>query len=92
MKILTTILWLSTALTLSAQTASIRGQLQNKTGEAVSYANLGLYRAADGSLYKAGASNETGIFDMKGLGAGTYYLKVSALGFNNFEQSGILLQ
>ena len=92
MKILTTILWLSTALTLSAQTASIRGQLQSKTGEAISFANLGLYRAADGGLYKAGASDEAGIFDMKGLAAGTYKLKVSALGFSNLEQLGIQLQ
>ena len=34
MKILTTLLWLSATLSLSAQNASIRGQLQSKTGEA----------------------------------------------------------
>ncbi len=50
MKILTTLLWLCATLSLSAQNASIRGQLQSKTGEAVSFANLGLYGAADGNL------------------------------------------
>ncbi|MBC7773937.1 MAG: TonB-dependent receptor [Phycisphaerae bacterium] len=92
MKILTTLLWLSATLSLSAQNASIRGQLQSKTGEAVAFANLGLYRAADGSLFKAAASDEAGIFDMKGLSEGSYFLKASALGFDNFEQSGIQLQ
>ena len=91
MKILTTLLWLCATLSLSAQNASIRGQLQSKTGEAVSFANLGLYRAADGSLLKAAASDEAGIFQMQGLAAGSYFLKASALGFDNFEQSGIQL-
>ncbi len=92
MKILTTtLLWLCATLSLSAQNASIRGQLQNKAGEAVSFANVGLYRSADGSLYKAGATDEAGIFEMRGLGAGAYLLKTSALGFDNFEQAGIQL-
>jgi len=92
MKILTTLLWLCAALSLSAQTASIRGQLQSKTGEAVAFANLGLYTAADSSLFKAGASDESGIFDLKSLSAGTYYLKASALGFGNIEKPDIQLK
>jgi hypothetical protein len=67
MKILTTLLWLAAALSLSAQTSSIRGQLQSKTGEAITFANIGLYNAADGSLHKAGTSDEAGIFELKGL-------------------------
>jgi len=91
MKILTTLLWLSAAFSLSAQTASIRGQLQSKGGEAIAFASLGLYTAADGMLYKAGTSDEAGIFDLKGISAGTYFLKANALGFGNIEQSGIQL-
>jgi iron complex outermembrane receptor protein len=91
MKILTTLLWLAAALSLSAQTSSIRGQLQSKTGEAITFANIGLYNAADGSLHKAGTSDEAGIFELKGLGSGTYFLKTNALGFGNFEQPGIQL-
>ncbi|MDO8365299.1 MAG: TonB-dependent receptor [Saprospiraceae bacterium] len=92
MKLLTTLLWLSAAFSLSAQTASIRGQLQGKGGEAIAFASLGLYTAADGMLYKAGTSDEAGIFDLKDLGAGTYFLKASALGFGNIEKPGIQLQ
>lgn len=92
MKILTTLLWLAAALSLSAQTSSIRGQLQSKTGEAVAFANIGLFSAADSSLTKAGTSDEAGIFELQALGAGTYYLKATSLGFGNFQQTGIQLQ
>ncbi|MFN0015524.1 MAG: TonB-dependent receptor domain-containing protein [Saprospiraceae bacterium] len=92
MKIVTTLLWLSATLTLSAQSSSIRGQLQSKAGEAVSFASLGLYLAENGKLYKAGASDEAGIFDIKGISAGTYLLKASALGFGNLEHPSIQVQ
>ncbi len=92
MKILTTLLWLAAALSMSAQTSSIRGQLQSKTGEAISFANIGLFSAADSSLAKAGTSDEAGIFELQALGAGAYYLKATSLGFGNFQQAGIQLQ
>jgi iron complex outermembrane receptor protein len=92
MKILTTLLWLNATLTLTAQNAGIRGQLQNTEGVAVTFANLGLYNAADSSLYKAETSDEAGIFNLKGLGAGTYYLKASGIGFGIFQKSDIQLE
>ena len=92
MRILSTLLWLSATLTLSAQTASIRGQLQTAGAEAVGFANIGLYNAADSSLYKAGTSDEAGIFNLIGLGAGVYYLKAVGIGVGSFQQSGIQLQ
>lgn len=92
MRILSTLLWLSATLTLSAQTASIRGQLQTAGAEAVGFANIGLYNAADSSLYKAGTSDEAGIFNLMGLGAGLYYLKAVGIGVGSFQQSGIQLQ
>ena len=91
MRILTTLGWLLAALSLSAQTASIRGQLQSVEGVAIAFANLGLYNAADSSLYKAETSNEAGVFSLNGLGAGTYYLKAAGIGFGNLQKSGLRL-
>ncbi|MCW5921025.1 MAG: TonB-dependent receptor [Saprospiraceae bacterium] len=85
------LLWLVATLPLSAQQASVRGQLQGSNGEAVAFANVALFAAADSSLYKAGTSDDAGIFDMNGLGAGHYYLKVVGLGFGEFQQPGIRL-
>jgi len=92
MRILTTLLWLSATLTLSAQTASIRGQLQTAGAEAVGFANVGLYNTADSSLIKAGTSDEAGIFNLMGLGAGVYYLKAVGIGVGSFKQRDIQLQ
>ena len=92
MKIITTLGWLVATLSLSAQNASLRGQLQSAGGEAVAFASLGLYQAADSNLYKTAVSDEAGIFEMKGLGAGQYYLKVAGVGADHFQKSGIVLQ
>jgi iron complex outermembrane recepter protein len=92
MKILTILWWLSAAFPLSAQNASIQGQLQSKGGDAIAFANIGLFSVADSSLYKAGTSDDAGIFNLKGLGAGVYYLKISALGFANLAQADIQLE
>lgn len=91
MKIFITLWWFATALSLSAQNASIRGQLQSN-GEAAAFASVGLYSVADSSLSKAAATDAAGIFEMKGLSAGTYYLKASGLGLGNFHQSDIRLE
>ncbi|HRI61359.1 MAG TPA: TonB-dependent receptor, partial [Saprospiraceae bacterium] len=92
MRILTTLPLLIITLSLQAQTAGVRGQLQGPGGEAVPFANVALFSAADSSLSKAGTSDESGVFDMKGLSAGTYFLKTTGLGFKDFQKSGISLE
>ena len=93
MKISTTLLlWLFATLAVSAQNSILRGKLIGNGAEPIGFANLGLYNTTDGSLHKAGVSDENGVFDLKGLKAGAYFLKVSAIGFSPFQQSGIMLQ
>ncbi|MFN4254093.1 MAG: TonB-dependent receptor domain-containing protein [Saprospiraceae bacterium] len=74
-----------------AQGASVRGQLQAPGGEAIGYANVALFNAADSSLAKAGASNDAGIFDLKGLRAGRYFLKATFLGFEELKKPDFAL-
>lgn len=73
-----------TLLTLSlfgySQNASIRGQLQDAQEAAVEFANVVLYSAADSSIVKVETTDETGLFQMKGLNAGNYYLVASHIG------------
>jgi iron complex outermembrane receptor protein len=92
MRILLIIGWLTASLSLSAQHAGLRGQLQSAGGEAVAFATIGLYQTADSSLYKAGTSDELGIFELKALGPGRYYLKAAGLGVGNYQRSDILLE
>lgn len=74
---------------LTAQNAGIKGQLQSPAAEAVGFATLGIYLTEGGELKKAGASDESGIFELKGLEPGNYVLKVNAIGFNNLIRSDI---
>ncbi len=76
---------------LNAQTASIKGQLQDEAGAAVEYANVALYQSADSSLVKGEVSNELGIFEMRGLNAGDYFLKASFVGVDDLTQAGLKL-
>ncbi len=71
--------------------ASIKGQLQDANGEALIFAAVALYNNADSTLAKVETSNETGIFQMKGLKAGSYYLQATYVGLSDFKKTGIVL-
>jgi hypothetical protein len=74
-----------------AQNAAAKGQLQSPEKEAVAFANVALFNSADSSLQKAGITSESGIFELRGLKAGKYYLKATYLGMADLYKSDILL-
>jgi iron complex outermembrane receptor protein len=86
-------LLLLTIISLSsyAQTASIQGQLQNEDSEAVIFANVILYNAADTSIAKVEVSDESGIFRFREIPAGNYHLKTTYVGAGDLWQSNIQL-
>jgi len=75
-----------------AQTASIQGQLQDDAEEAVAFANVALYSSADSSLVKVETSDEAGIFTMKDLPAGNFYLEATFVGLANLYKTDIQLR
>lgn len=79
-------------LSLQAQTATLRGQLQSAGGEAVPFANIALFHSADSSLYKAGISDEAGIFNMPALAPGNYFFKAAGLGLGDLYRNDIRLE
>ncbi len=72
---------------LHAQTASIKGQLQDNGGEAVVFANVALYSTADSNLVKVESSDETGVFQIQRINAGDYYLVASYVGMPDLVKS-----
>ena len=66
-------------LHLFAQTASIKGQLQDPDGASVAFANVALYSTTDSSLVKVETSDESGVFRLRDLAAGNYSLLVAAI-------------
>lgn len=91
LKLYITLSLTSLFITAQAQTASVKGFLKGPEKEPVVFAQVALFRAADSSLVKAAASNEAGVFDIKGLPAGRYYLKTAYLGLQDFQKDDIVL-
>ncbi len=90
MKVFYTLTILSICSLLSAQTpGNLKGQLQNTDGEAVMYANVALYTTTDSSLAKVETSDETGIFNLKNISPGNYYLVASYVGLKELKKDGI---
>jgi len=91
MRIFYTLVALTLATAVQAQSATLRGQLKSAGGEAVAFANVALFHTADSSLYKAGTSDEAGIFEMRALGAGAYFLKAIGIGFEDLRRNELVL-
>ena len=79
-KILYTLAFLLVAFGIQAQTGLIEGQIQDADKNAVSYANIALYNTADTSLVKVEATNDAGLFQLRNLAAGNYFLVASYIG------------
>ncbi len=92
MKNFITLLCLLIGMGSYAQNASIIGQLQDPDGEAVVFANVALYNAADSSLTKVETTDESGVFRIRGLAAGTYNISATYVGASDFEKNGIELK
>ena len=91
MKNLFTLIFLGLSLFALAQNGSLIGQLQDADGEAVVFANVGLYNAQDSTLAKVETSNETGIFKIQGISSGNYYLDATYVGVSNLKKNDIVI-
>ncbi|MBN2761548.1 MAG: TonB-dependent receptor [Bacteroidales bacterium] len=65
--------------------------LDEKTDHTIEYATIGLYRQKDSSLITGTISDNHGIFELKELPYGLYYLEVNFLGYEKFRLNKILV-
>jgi outer membrane receptor protein involved in Fe transport len=89
MRNLYTLFFLLLTYGVQAQSGSIKGQLQDAEKNAVGFANIALYSAKDSALVKVEASDEKGIFKMKGVKIGDYFLVASFVGTGEVRKEGI---
>jgi iron complex outermembrane recepter protein len=92
MKFFNTLLLLLTFFTLKSQTATVQGQLQDAEGQPVIFANVVLHNAGDSTIAKVETSDESGVFKLRGLKAGNYFLAASYVGMPDVRKAGIILQ
>jgi len=74
---------------VGAQKGTIDGQLVDSEDVAVSFANVALYHAVDGTLVKVETSDEQGSFVFRGVDPGVYTLTATFIGLNDYQQDNI---
>lgn len=75
---------LITGLIMAKSPFRITGNVKDIKGEALSFANIFLYKSADSSLVKAVAADIDGKFLLEDIETNSYYLKVSSVGYEDF--------
>src|ERR1700677_118959 len=70
--------------------SDVSGIVSDQTGAVVSGAKITLTDPATG-VTKSTISDGTGLYDIPGLNAANYNLKVNAKGFENYEQKGVVV-
>jgi len=70
--------------------SELTGILTDQTGAVVAGATITLTDPATGSI-KTTESGATGLYDINGLNPATYSLKVTAKGFQAFQQNGVVV-
>jgi iron complex outermembrane recepter protein len=82
-----------TCLVLFAQTAlcqsvvNIKGELKTQDGDVVTFATLVLHKSQDSLLAKVAVSDEKGRFLFPSVAVGSYFLKISSLGFEAYQSA-----
>jgi hypothetical protein len=76
---------------LNAQTSTITGTVVDPSGAVVAGAHVQIYNAATSGLTRETTTNATGAFELLPLLAGTYNIKITAQGMQEFDRNGIVL-
>ena len=74
-----------------AQTASLKGLLEDESKTPVSFANVALFLTADSSMIKVETSDEAGVFQLKNLPEGNYFIVASYVGYTEMRKDNVQL-
>ena len=91
MRLYFTFLFSILTISIFAQTASIKGVLQDAEKAPVSYANIVLYKSTDSSVVKIEVSDDIGKFLIPSIPAGDYFLVASFIGYDDAIKNDIKL-
>ena len=80
---------LATSMLAFAQTGRLKGKVTDETGEPVSFANIVLEKG--GTLIGGATSDFDGNYDINPIPPGTYDLKATFVGYNNYVLNGIII-
>lgn len=69
----------------------ISGIVTNSRKEPIPFVNVALYNALDSSIVSGTSSNENGIFVIGQVPTGTFFLKLSSIGYRTFQSNRFTL-
>lgn len=69
-----------------AQKFSIKGQVTDSTKSALPSSTVMLLSQKDSTLVNFGVSDKTGLFEIKNVGVGDYFLKVTFVGYETYQK------
>jgi Outer membrane protein beta-barrel family/CarboxypepD_reg-like domain len=72
------------SLTVSAQKFSIKGTVSDTLNKSLPSATVMLLNPKDSSLVNFGVTNQSGVFEIKNVGRGSYQLKITFVGFASY--------
>lgn len=79
---------LMSVFTVSFAQNKISGTIvDEKSGKGIPFVNVGLFRQADSVFVSGAASDDKGAFALQGVPRGNYDLKISAIGYQTYEQA-----
>ncbi|MDN3491555.1 TonB-dependent receptor domain-containing protein [Winogradskyella bathintestinalis] len=72
--------------TAFAQDFSISGQVLDPNNSPIEFANVVILTEIDGDYFKGTSTDTKGFFNLSGLSEATLYIKISYIGFEEFQQ------
>ena len=87
--LMTLAILLATCSMAFAQTGRLKGKVTDETGEPVSFANIVLEKG--GTMIGGATSDFDGNYDINPIPPGTYDLKATFVGYNNYVLNGIII-
>jgi len=72
-----------------AQNVQLTGKVTDAQGKPMEYVSASLFRSVDSSLIAGALTNTAGVFELKAINTGSYYLKLRFLGYSNKIVNGI---
>ena len=70
--------------TCLAQQITVQGSVKDVSGQPLPFADVFLLQVQDSTVYKKSFTDETGRFEIKGVAGGTYNLKISTIGYEEY--------
>jgi iron complex outermembrane recepter protein len=92
MRISFTLCLLLSTFFAQSQTSTIKGQLKDSEGQPIAFANVILFAAADSAMLKVEPSDESGLFQIRAIPAGDYFVKASYVGYPDLVRENIVLK